>query len=131
MPRFGITPTKEAELLDRMQRCGLREEDLDESFVRSSGPGGQKVNRSATCVYLRHRPTGVEVKMHKERSQALNRFFARRRMCELIEAHTMGAKSPDAIARRKIRRQTARRRRRSRLTHERTTTGKTGESARR
>ena len=113
MPRFGVTPKKEAELLERMQRCGLREEDLEESFVRSGGPGGQKVNRSATCVYLRHRATGVEVKMQKERSQALNRFFARRRMCELFEARTMGAKGPEAIERRKIRKQKARRKRRA------------------
>ncbi|HIJ66470.1 MAG TPA: peptide chain release factor-like protein [Candidatus Hydrogenedentes bacterium] len=111
---FGVTPKKETELRRRMAACGLVEADLDESFVRSGGPGGQKVNRTATCVYLKHRPTGLEVKMHKERSQALNRFFARRRMCALIEAQTMGDQSPEALEREKRRKQKARRKRRAR-----------------
>ena len=75
----------------------LREEDLEEHFVSSGGPGGQKVNRSATCVCLRHVPAGVEVKMQKARSQSLNRFYARRRLCELIEARTLGQQSPEAL----------------------------------
>jgi len=113
MTRFGLTPKKEAELLARMVACGLRETDLEERFVRSGGPGGQKVNRSATCVFLRHLPSGLEVKMQQERSQALNRFFARRRLCELIEERTLGANSPTAIERERIRKQKNRRRRRS------------------
>lgn len=108
MPRFGVTPQKEAELADRMTRCGVREEDLEESFVRSGGPGGQKVNRTATCVRLVHKPTGTEVKMQKARSQTLNRFYARRRMCELLE----GEDGPEAKAREKIRKQKQRRKRR-------------------
>ncbi|NIA12961.1 MAG: peptide chain release factor-like protein [Nitrospiraceae bacterium] len=112
MPSFGVTPQKEAELRARMERCGVREEDLDERFVRSGGPGGQKVNRSATCVQLKHAPTGLEVKMQKARSQGLNRFYARRRLCELIEAQTLGEASPEAKRREKIRKQKARRRRR-------------------
>ena len=79
---FGVTPEKAGQLRARMAACGLREQDLDETFIRSGGPGGQKVNRSSTCVRLLHRPSGVEVKMQRERSQALNRFFARRRLCE-------------------------------------------------
>jgi protein subunit release factor B len=113
MPRFGVTPTKETELLARMESCGLREADLEERFVSSGGPGGQKVNRSATCVYLRHVPTGLEVKMQKARSQALNRFFARRRLCELLEARLLGEKSPEAQRREKLHKQKARRRRRA------------------
>jgi len=112
MPKFGVTPKKEAELQGRMEACGLRESDLDERYVRSGGPGGQKVNRSATCVQLRHRPTGLEVKMQKARSQALNRFHARRRLCELIENQTLGGDSPEARRREKLRKQKARRRRR-------------------
>ena len=114
MNRYGVTPGKEAELLERMAACDLREEDLDESFVRGGGPGGQKINRSATCVYLRHRPTGIEVKMQRERSQALNRFFARRRLCELLEARLLGNDAPAARKQRRIRKQKERRARRSR-----------------
>lgn len=114
MSRFGVTPAKEAELLARMAASGLREADLEERFVSSGGPGGQKVNRTATCVLLRHLPTGLEVKMQQARSQGLNRFLARRRLCELIEAQRLGAESPAARAAARIRKQKARRRRRAR-----------------
>ncbi len=114
MPKFGVTPAKETELRTRMDACKLHEKDLEERFVRSGGPGGQKVNRTATCVYLKHGPTGFEVKMQKARSQGLNRFYARRRMCELLEAQSLGDESPEALRRKKLRRQKARRRRRAR-----------------
>lgn len=114
MPRFGVSPQKEEDLLARMTANNIREVDLEESFIRSGGPGGQKVNRSATCVYLRHRPTGLEVKMQQARSQALNRFHARRRLCELIEVQQLGDKSPAALAAEKLRKQKQRRRRRTR-----------------
>ncbi|MCC6696017.1 MAG: peptide chain release factor-like protein [Candidatus Hydrogenedentes bacterium] len=112
MSRFGVTPEKALELENRMTACGLREADLEESFIRSGGAGGQHVNKTSTCVYLRHAPTGTEVKMQKARSQALNRFYARRRMCELLEARTLGEDSPEAKRAAKIRKQKARRRRR-------------------
>lgn len=111
MPRFGVTQQKETELKQRMDACGLSESDLDESFVRSGGAGGQHVNKTATCVMLRHRPTGLEVKMQKARSQSLNRFFARRRLCELLEARTLGEESPQAREAARIRKQKDRRRR--------------------
>ena len=114
MGRFGVTPGKEAELAARMERCGLLEGDLDESFVCASGPGGQKVNRTATAVRLLHRPTGIEVKAQEARSQALNRFFARRRLCERIEACMLGADSPEAKRVARLRKQKDRRRRRQR-----------------
>ena len=114
MPKFGVTPAKEAELAARMTACGLRDSDLRESFVRSGGPGGQKVNRSATCVYLKHIPTGLEVKMQQGRSQALNRFYARRRLCELLEERALGGESPENLARLRRRKQKDRRRRRNR-----------------
>lgn len=116
MSRFGVTPQKEQELLRRMADCELREADFAESFIRSGGPGGQKVNRSATCVYLKHHATGLEVKMQESRSQALNRFYARRRLCELLEAQTLGKASPEALAQEKIRKQKKRRQRRIRPT---------------
>lgn len=123
MSRYGVTPEKEQELLRRMEACGLREEDIDESFVRSGGPGGQKVNRTATCVQLKHRPTGLDVKMQKARSQGLNRFYARRRLCELLEGQVLGASSLEALRQEKIRRQKARRRRRARSGEDETETG--------
>jgi len=64
-----------------MRHLGIREEDIEESFIRSSGPGGQNVNKVATCVMLLHRPTGISVKCQKTRSQGLNRYHAR---CLLI-----------------------------------------------
>ncbi len=112
MPRFGVTPQKENALAVRMAACSLREEDMEERFIRSGGPGGQKVNRTASCVYIKHLPSGLEVKMQKARSQSLNRFYARRRMCELLEEDSLGAQSPEARRQEKIRRQKSRRRRR-------------------
>ncbi len=113
MPKFGVTAEKEAQLAARMQACGVAESDLDERFVRSGGPGGQHVNKSATCVHLKHRLSGLEVKMQKGRSQGLNRFYARRRLCELLEAETLGADSPEAKRQAKIRKQKKRRKRRA------------------
>ena len=113
MSKFGVTPGKEAELLARMAACGLVEGQLEERFVRSGGPGGQHVNRTATCVYLKHGPSGLEVKMQEARSQGLNRFYARRRMCELMEAAAGGATKVGA-ERERIRRQKSRRKRRTR-----------------
>jgi protein subunit release factor B len=112
MSKFGVTQKKESELLARMEACGLRESDLDESFVRSGGPGGQKVNRTDTCVQLRHLPTGLDVKMQESRSQSLNRYLARRRLCELLEEQQLGRLSPEAQRREKARKQKDRRRRR-------------------
>jgi protein subunit release factor B len=113
MPSFGVTQAKEAELKTRMESCGVREGDIEERFITSGGPGGQKVNRTSTCVYLRHLPSGIEVKMQEARSQSLNRFFARRRLCELLEEKTLGAKSPEARRRDRLRKQKARRKRRN------------------
>lgn len=100
-----------------MDRLSLREADLEEKFIRSSGPGGQKVNKSATCVYLKHRPSGLEVKMGKERSQGLNRYYARQRLCELLEQQNLGDQSPAALKAEKIRKQKERRKRRSKTKH--------------
>jgi protein subunit release factor B len=110
---FGITPKKQAELEARMTNLGVREDDLQEKYIRSSGPGGQKVNKTATCVYLKHLPTGLEVKMQRERSQPLNRYYVRKRLCELLEAKTLGAQSPAALQAEKIRKQKQRRQRRA------------------
>ena len=97
----------------RMASLGLRETDLEERFVRSGGPGGQNVNKVATCVWLRHRPTGIEVKAQQERSQALNRFLARRRLVELLEERLLGERSVRQQAIAKIRRQKRKRSKRA------------------
>jgi len=111
---FGITERKAAELMQRMKNCGLSEKDIEEKFVRSSGPGGQKVNKSSTCVHLTHRPSGLAVKMQKSRTQKLNRYYARKRICELLEKKLLGKASPEEKKLSKIRKQKDRRRRRNR-----------------
>lgn len=96
-----------------MDRLGLKEADFEESFVRSSGPGGQNVNKVSSCVWLRHRPTGLEVKCQRERSQALNRFLAKRLLVEKIELFHLGRESKKIQAIEKIRRQKRKRSRRA------------------
>jgi len=113
MPSFGVTEKKERDLRKRMSACGVAETDLEEKFIRSGGPGGQHVNRTATCVYLKHAPTGHEVKMQQARSQALNRYYARKRLCELLEADDPTQQSPEEKKREKLRKQKARRKRRT------------------
>lgn len=110
---WPVAPAKANELTRRMLRFGITEADLEEHFVRSSGAGGQKVNKASTCVVLKHRPTGTEVKCQQTRSQALNRFLARRLLCEKLEAKIHGAASAEEQRREKIRRQKRRRSRRA------------------
>lgn len=96
-----------------MERLGIRESDIVERFVRSGGHGGQNVNKVATCVYLKHLPTGLEVKCQKERYQAVNRFFARRLLVQKIEDQVLGRQSEKQQEIEKIRRQKRRRSRRA------------------
>lgn len=110
---FSVTPLKEKNLRDKMLRFGVREKDIDERFIRSSGKGGQNVNKVATCVYLRHRPTGIEVKCGSERSQSLNRFLARRRLVNKIEEKVLGKASEERRRIEKIRRQKRKRSKRA------------------
>ncbi len=108
-----VSPGKERSLLDRMQALGVREADIEEQFVRSSGAGGQKVNKTSSCVVLHHRPTGIRVKCQQERSQALNRFLARRILLDKIEARVKGAESAVEQEIERIRRQKRKRSRRA------------------
>lgn len=113
MGRFGVSFTKEKGLEDKMRRLGIKESDIKESFIRSSGAGGQNVNKVATCVYLKHIPTGIEVKCGKERSQALNRFLARRILVNKIEEMLLGKASEEQRRREKLRRQKRKRSKRA------------------
>lgn len=105
---FAVSPEKNAELRRRMDALAVREEDLEERFVRSSGKGGQHVNKSSTCVQLRHRPSGIEVTCSEGRSQSLNRFYARRLLLDRI-AEEQGLRTGRSELVERIRRQKARR----------------------
>ena len=111
----SVSPGKEKSLLERMQALGVREEDIEEQFVRSSGAGGQKVNKTSTCVVLHHRPTGIRVKCQRQRSQALNRFLARRILLDKIEAKLRGIRTAAEQEIAGIRRRKRQRSRRAKL----------------
>ena len=96
-----------------MASLGIKEADLEEKFIRSSKSGGQKVNKTSSCVYIKHRPTGIEVKCQQERSQALNRFLARRILVNKIESLLLGRKAEQQKKIEKIRRQKRKRSRRA------------------
>jgi protein subunit release factor B len=117
MAIFPVSEEKNRWLKERMEALGIREKDIEEKFVRSSGRGGQKLNKTSTCVYLRHIPTGIEVKCMKERSQSLNRFLARRELLERIK-RLSGQLTLDDIQKEKIKRQRAKRRKRARLKYD-------------
>ena len=93
MSRFGVTITKEDLLIKRMQSLGITEEDLSENFIRGSGAGGQKINKTSSCVQLLHAPSGIEVRCQKSRSQALNRYYARAILCDKLDLLLNAAKS--------------------------------------
>lgn len=113
MLRFGVREEKERALEEEMRKFNVREEDLIERFIRASGPGGQKINKTSTCVYLKHLPTGFVVKMQKSRSQALNRFLARRQLVRKIKNQILGKESEEERRRQKIRRTKRRRSKRA------------------
>src|SRR5580704_808662 len=110
MPLFG---DRARALEERLARLGIRDEDLDESFVHSGGKGGQNVNKVATCVVLVHRPSGTFVKCQRERSQGANRLIARALLADKIEEQRLGKQSARQQEAEKIRRQKRRRSRRA------------------
>lgn len=112
-PSFAVSEEKNRWLKERMEALGVREEDLRESFIRSSGKGGQHVNKSSTCVQLLHIPTGLEVKCMKDRSQSVNRFLARRELLEKIAALRGEATGRDREREAALRRKAKRRKRAS------------------
>ena len=114
MTESFISAGKQNELTGRMARLGIREQDLFEKFVLGSGKGGQKLNKTSSCVYLRHIPTGIQIKCQRARSRALNRFLARREWCDRLQEIVLGEKSARRQEQEKIRRQKRRRSRRQR-----------------
>ena len=111
--RFKVSRSKEIALKRKFDALGIAETDLQEHFIRSSGAGGQKVNKTSTCVYLKHLPSGIEVKAQKERSQSLNRFFARKILAEKIETQLLQKKSTAQKRIAKLRKQKQRRSKRA------------------
>ena len=116
-----VSAEKEKALAARMQALGVSENDFEESFIRSSGPGGQKVNKTSSCVHLVHIPTGLAVKCQRERSQTLNRHLARRLLLDKIEMQQKGFIADEQEKIEKLRRQ---KRKRSRRTKEKILTAK-------
>ena len=111
--KYGVSPEKENLLEEKMEELGIKESDIVERFVRSRGHGGQNVNKTSTCVYLKHLPTGIDVKCQQERSQSLNRFFARRILMEKIETLILGKESEARQRIEKIKRQKRKRSKRA------------------
>ena len=114
MLTFAVSEEKNKWLKEKMEALQVHEKDILEKFVRSSGKGGQKVNKSATCVYLKHLPTGIEVKCMKDRSQSINRFLARRQLVEKIEVLSGNVTHHDLMEK-KIRRQKTKREKRTKM----------------
>jgi peptide chain release factor len=108
-----IKPEKETALREQMSRLGIKEEDLVEKFILGSGSGGQKINKTSSCVYLKHIPTGIEIKCQRSRSREMNRFYARRELCEKLEFALFKKESEKQREISKVRRQKKRRSRKT------------------
>ncbi len=117
MLNFAVSEEKNRWLEHKMESLNIREEDIVEKFIRSSGKGGQKVNKTSSCVYVKHLPTGIEVKCMKERSQSINRFLARRELVERLE-RLSGKLTNEDVRRLKAKKQKQKRQKRAKLKYE-------------
>ncbi|HKY63342.1 MAG TPA: peptide chain release factor-like protein [bacterium] len=108
-----VSEAKQKELEARLARLGLREADFEEEFVRGSGAGGQKINKTSVVVLLTHRPSGIQVRCQSSRSQAFNRFMARRLLADKVEERVLREKSERQQKIEKIRRQKRKRSKRA------------------
>ncbi len=109
-----VRAEKQAALARDLEKLGVTEADLEESFILGSGPGGQKVNKASVCVQLVHGKSGIIIKCNQTRSRALNRYYARKMLCDRLDAQLRGRASKQQQEREKIRRQKRRRSRRQR-----------------
>ncbi|MEA2081157.1 MAG: peptide chain release factor-like protein [Elusimicrobiota bacterium] len=100
-----ISTNKLKALEKRLAKLGIRENDLEEKFTRASGHGGQKLNKTSSCVFLKHTPSGIQVKCSAERLRGSNRFFARRILADKIEERLKGEASKKAKIAHKLRKQ--------------------------
>lgn len=114
MENAFVSPSKRQQLAEDMQRLGIRDADLIEKFILGSGKGGQKINKTSSCVYLKHVPSGLEVKSQASRSRELNRYLARRELCAEVTERILGEKSRRQQEAERVRRQKRRRSRRQR-----------------
>ena len=105
MDSLPVSPEREAQLAQRMAALGVREADLEETFVRSGGHGGQNVNKTSTCVMLLHRPTRLQVKCQATRHQGLNRLMARNILLDKIESQRAAQRAAERARLEKLRRQ--------------------------
>ncbi|MFT5121516.1 MAG: protein subunit release factor B [Kiritimatiellia bacterium] len=110
---MSLSQEKIKQLEGRMAALGIHEDDLEENFIRGSGKGGQKVNVTSSCVQLLHKPSETEIKCQQTRSQRMNRYYARKELCDRLEEIKLGEKSKRRMEAEKIRRQKRRRSRRS------------------
>lgn len=117
MVNFPVSKEKNQWLQEKMRSLGIQEKEIEEKFIHSSGSGGQKVNKASTGVYLKHIPTGIEVKYMRERSQSLNRFLARRELIQRIERFS-GMLTHEQIRIEKVRRQKSKRKKRARIKYD-------------
>jgi protein subunit release factor B len=108
-----VSTEKITDLEQRLLALGVTADTLVEKFVRGSGAGGQKINKTSSCVFLKHLPSGLTIKCQADRSREMNRFLARRELCEELEAIRDGKESARVHDMEKIRRQKRRRSRRS------------------
>ena len=110
-----VSKEKQKTLQEKMESLGIYEKDIVEKFIRSSGKGGQKVNKTSTCVYLKHVPTDIEVKCQRERYQAINRYLARKILADKVETKIRGKESEEQQNIEKIRRQKRKRSKRAKM----------------
>jgi len=110
---MAVKKEKIEELELRMAKLGIREDDLVEKFILGSGKGGQKINKTYSCVYLKHMPSGIETKCQRDRSRVMNRYYARKKLCEKLEELIFQEKSDKQQKIEKIRRQKRKRSKRA------------------